>query len=396
MKFKYEALDREKRLCSGVIEASQEEEALELLHQKDLLPISLRPLSRWRLSLRRTQNTEELALFTSQFLRLLEAGLPVDKALEILRRIFVNTGKTNIAHILENITRDLAAGSDLAEAFSKYDFFPPYYVNLIRAGQAAGALVQTLKELNVYLENYLRFRQELISALLYPSFLLIFGIFAIQTVLVYVLPRFGQIFDDLGVEPPLLTKILLKVGFFWKAYGPFFLLGMVILFFYLKRMFSRPEGRKKLEEFMLSLPVLNRYLFLVDFARAFRGLAVMLKGGVPIEQALSITKEIASLYFCRELFSQATEKIRRGQPLSFIFRNLPRGIAFIYDLIAVGEETGNLARSFSDIASLAEEEIQRITKRFLTILEPVTILFFGLILGTMIVSILLAIFSLQV
>ena len=396
MKFKYEALDSEGRLTQGVFEAAGEAEALELLRQKGLWPVSLKPATFWRVNLRRGARTADLILFSTQFLRLLEAGLAVDRALKVLKRIFENAGKAEIAQFIELILRDVSSGLELAEALGKHRFFPDYYVNLIRAGQAAGALPRILRELVSYLEERERFRQELLSALLYPAFLLVFGLFAVQTILVYVLPRFGRLFKDLGVTPPFFTRFLIQAGLFWQDFGPYVLLGLVLVFFFLKRRFSGPQGRKALEAYLLRLPLLGRYLLLADLARVCRGLGVMLRGGVPVERALEMAAEVAGLELLRKLFLKANEQVRHGQPLSNVLQELPEEAAFVYDLVAVGEETGDLARAFEDAALLAEEEVRRTTKRFLTVLEPAAILFFGLVLGSMIISILLAIFSLQV
>ena len=396
MKFKYEALDKEHHLRRGEIEAQDELSAYELLREKGLFPVEVKPASRFSLKLKNKEGLSELILFTSQLARLLRAGLSLDRALRLLQRIFQSAGKSNLSILLETLAQDLASGVDFAQALSKHKFFPSYYVSLVKAGQAAGALPEVLEELAAYLNHRKRFQQELLSALLYPAFLLLFGLFAIQTVLVYVLPRFGRIFEDLGVEPPLFTRLLLQIGLFWREWGPLFILIFLAVIIWLRFQFSGPEGRARLEKFLLRTPWLGRYILLADLVRVLRGLQVMLKGGVAVEKALAMGADIAGLRFTRELFLKAAEDIKRGQPLSQAFKNLPQGVSFIYDLLAVGEETGDLAQSFRDAADIGEEEIQNTTKRFLTILEPATILFFGIILGAMIISILLAIFNLRI
>ncbi len=394
MKFKYQAVDTAGNLQEGEIEAPSLEEAQEAIRAKGLWPVELKAASRLTLKLKRGPGLTELILFTVQLNRLLRAGLPLDRALNILQRLLSSSGKDQLATIIDTLSKDIEAGEDFASALSKHPFFPPYYVNLVRAGQAAGALPRILESLADYLQKQQAFRQELLSALLYPSFLLIFGLFAVQTVLVYVLPRFGRIFDDLGVDPPAFTRFLIKLGLFWRDWGPLVLILLLGVGVYLRHRLGSPEGRKRLEELLLRLPLLGRNLLLADLARIFRGLAVMMSGGVPVEKALSLASEIPTLSMLRDLLSRAGEEVKKGQPLSASFRSLP--FPFVVDLLTVGEETGDLAEAFSDIATLAEEEVQNYTQRFLTLLEPAAILFFGLLLGTIIISIMLAIFDLRI
>jgi len=395
VKFRYEAVDRDGTVLRGELEAGDEAAAYDLLREKGLFPVELRPASRFRLRLRRGENLSDLILFTTQLARLLRAGLALDRALALLARIFESAGRAEMAALVKALSEDLTAGRDFAAALERHGFFPRYYVSLVRAGQTAGALTGVLEELAAYLTRRRQFRQELLSALLYPAFLLVFGLFAVQTVLVYVLPRFGRIFEDLGVEPPLFTKMLIEAGLFWREWGSVVMLGLLAVGVWLRWRFRGPEGRRRLEGFLLRLPVLGRYLLLADLVRVFRGLSVMLRGGVPVEKALAMGEEIAGLELLREILSRAGEEIRRGERLSEVFRNLPPGLAFVPDLLAVGEETGDLARSFADAADIGEEELQTATRRFLTVLEPAAILFFGVVLGSMIISILLAIFDLR-
>jgi len=396
MKYQYKAIDSEGNFLQGEVEATSELDALQSLHEKGFHPVEIKPASRWRFIWKKKQNLSDLLLFTKQLAQLLSAGLAIDRALKVLQKIFSHAGKTELVAIIESISRDLAAGNSFADALAHHPFFPSYYVSLVKAGLAAGALPQVLQELATYLEEQQHFRQELLSALLYPAFLLAFGLFAIQTILIYVLPRFGRIFKDLGVDPPFITRILLKIGLFWRDWGPAFLLIMLIGGIILRFRLSDPEGRIKLENFLLRLPTVGRYLLLVDLARLSRALAVLLRGGVPIENALEMSQEVVNLDLLKKILKQANEGLQRGEKLSSSFRQLPEKVAFVYDLIAVGEETGDLAQAFAEIAILAEEDVRIATKRFLTLIEPLAILFFGLVLGGMIISILLAIFSLRV
>ncbi|WP_022853723.1 type II secretion system F family protein [Thermodesulfatator atlanticus] len=396
MRYKYVATTGDGLLKRGEIEAPELAEALEALRAQGLIPLEVKPTRRsLRLRIFASKKQEDLLLFTEQLERLLASGVSVDRALGILTRVFKATGKVFLAEITEDLKRKLEQGESLSTALAESGVFPEFYVSLVKAGEISGALPEVLADLCRYLREERNFRRELQSALLYPAFLVIFGLIAVQTVLVYILPRFGVIFDEIGVEPPLITRILLKVGSFWHDWGWLFLVALLALFFFLRWYVRKPEGRKKTEKILLRLPFFGPLFFLADMARTFRGLAVMVKGGVSIPQALSLAARIPSFHILKGFFLNAAQELKEGARLPRLFSHFPGNFDFVVNFISLGEETGDMAQAFEDMAFLCEEEVKVASKRFLTIIEPVTILFFGLLLGGMIISILLAIFDIR-
>ncbi len=378
----------------GEIEALGLAEAVEHLRTEGLVPIEVTPVRKGiYFRLWSTDKREDILLFTEQLARLIEAGLPIDRALDILIRVFKATGKTFLWEVAENIRRQLARGQSLSEALSATGIFPEFYVSLVHAGEISGALDVILKDLVRYMKQEHSFRQEFQSALLYPTFLLVFGLIAVQTVLVYILPRFGSIFDELGVTPPLITRVLLSIGGFWRAYGWIFLLLLLGGFFVLKWFVRRPRGRVVTENFLLRLPFLGRFLFLADMAQTFRSLAVMIKGGVSIPQAMILVASVPRFRVFGDFLSQTAQRLKEGARLSWLFQSFPGKFDFVVNFLTLGEETGDMAQAFADLAYLCEQEVKVMAKRFLTLIEPATILFFGLLLGGMIISILMAIFD---
>ncbi len=396
MRYRYVAVNTDGSLRRGEIEALDLTEALESLRSEGLVPVEVSPLRRrWRLRLGSPDRRGDILIFTEQLERLLRAGVPLDRALNILARVFQATGKGFLQEVAEELQRKLERGLPLSQALAEAGIFPEFYVNLIRAGEISGALAEVLRDVVRYLREEEEFRKELQSALLYPAFLLIFGLLAVQTVLVYILPRFGVIFDELGVEPPLVTKVLLQVGSFWRAYGWAFLVLALLAFFYLRWWVRRPSGRTRLEAWLLKVPFLGRVLYLADMAKTFRGLAVMVRGGVSIPKAVDLAAGIPNFSRLREFLAEVSERLKEGQRLSRLFQNFPEHFDFVVNFVTLGEETGDMAQAFADMAYLCEEEVKMATRRFLTLIEPATILFFGLLLGSMIVSILMAIFDIR-
>lgn len=394
MRFRYEALDNTGRLRQGELIAPNETEALNVLREKGLFPISIAPRKKWLLLSLTKGKEKDLLFFTEQLRRLLRSGIPLDKSLEILQKTLAHD--QNLSAFVLEVAESIKGGTTFSEALKDHPWIPSYYVALIKAGEEAGALEETLSSLSRYLQDKEKFKQDLLSALLYPTFLVIFGLLAIQTVLVYILPKFTKIFQDLGVNPPIITKILLKVGIFWKNWGPFFLILALGALIGGRFWIKTPTGRKRLEQWFLKVPFIGSVWLKAELARIFRGLNIMVQGGVSIERALSLAQEIPKSLLLRETLKQAAQGIREGQKLSQLLGSVPFFEGFILELISIGEETGDLARSFQDVSQICEEEVRLKTKRLLTILEPVTILGVGFILGLMIISILLAIFSIQI
>ena len=397
MRFLFEAVDSSGKILKGEILATDEAAALSQLREKELVPLKLVKAEKakgWRL--RRTDTLHDLALFSEQLLRLLKAGLPLDKALETMKKVFDSGGRKSLAIFAQELLSEIKEGKSLSEALKGQPKVPPFYLHLIQAGEASGALIEMLEALSKYLKERQQFQRELVSALIYPIFLIVFGIFAVQTVLVYILPKFARIFEEIGTTPPLLTRILLKIGLFWRHWGPFVLIGMGLGFFWLRAKWKEPQTQKQLERWVSKIPFLGPVLLEADLARTFRGLAVMIKGGVPIEKALSTASAMPKTHFWRNILEEAAQAVKEGRSFSSVLSHLPPQLNFVLDLLVVGEETGQLGQTIEDIARLCEEEVRLHTKRFLTLLEPLSILIIGLILGLIIVSILLAIFSLNI
>ncbi len=399
MKYRYTAVSTEGLLQKGNIEANSLKEALEKIRKQSLIPIEVKKEDKLVERIKNTlkikkDNTQTLLFFTENLYRLTKSGIPVDRSLKILTKIFLSNNQ-ELAQILNQISSDIKKGKTLSEALKNTNFFPTFYISLIKAGEISGQLTKVLHYLALYLEEERKFKEELLSAILYPIFLIIFGFLAIQTIFVYVLPKFGNIFNEMGVSPPLFTEILIKCGLFWKNWGWIFLIILLVMLFYFRYIFKLPQKRLWLEKNLINIPMLGKFVLTIELAKIFHALAVTNKGGVTIEKSLKITKEISKLKILKLCLEEIQEGITTGKKLSILTKKLPGNFSFIPELISIGEETGQLGESFEEIAKILEEEGRNLAKKIITLIEPITILFLGLILGISIISILLAIFDLR-
>ena len=379
----------------GRLEAPSEVEALRILKERGLVPVELKPVRRKRWFLRRELSDDDVLLFTEHLRQLLEGGLPLDKALNFLERVFESTDKRSLALFVGRLKERLQKGRSLSQALEEETDISRLYVQLIKTGEAVGDLPGILATLQHYLSSQKRFREELISNSLYPLFLIVFGLFAIQTVLVYVLPRFAVVFEEFGTEPPWFTALLLRIGIFWRDWGAYFLLLLGAIFVWGVRWIRLPERRKSMEEWLIRWPYVGLLVLLADLTRVFRALAVMLGGGLSLYRALLQAAEVATLITLRRILQEGAEKIRHGSSLRVALLGLPPKVSFVLDLLSVGEETGNLPRVCNQISRICEERFSTAMTRILKLLEPVSVLGFGLFVGAILLSVLLAIFDLH-
>lgn len=321
--------------------------------------------------------------------------MPLDKALNFLERVFNSTGKKNLALLVNRLKERLRKGKSLSQALEEEPEMSNLYVQLIKTGETVGDLPGVLTTLEHYLSSRKRFRSELISTSLYPLFLVIFGLFAIQTVLVYVLPRFAIIFEEFGTNPPLFTRVLLQIGIFWRDWGPYFLTLLGLLFLGGIRWARHPERRKKIEDLLIRLPYIGLLFLLADLARIFKAMAVMLSGGLSLYRAMLQAAEVATLINLRQILKEGAEKIRHGTSMRVALIGMPSNVAFVLDFLSVGEESGNLHQACNQIARICEERFSNAMARMLKLLEPLSVLVFGLFVGAVLLSVLLAIFDIQ-
>ncbi len=397
MKYKYVAISTEGILEKGNIEAESLKEALEKIRKQDLIPIEIKKedtlLNRLKLKINKDK-TGDILFFTENLYRLTVAGIPIDRSMKILSKIFLNNNY-KMAQITNKISLEIKQGKPLSEALKNTKIFPVFYINLIKAGENSGHLTEVLKYLTDYIKKQKKFKQELLSSILYPLFLMIFGMLAIQTVFVYVLPKFGKIFEEMGVSPPTLTKLLINCGIFWKNWGWIFLIFLLIIVCYFHYLLTNVKKRKWFEKQLIRLPIIGKFIICIELAKIFNTLAITNKGGVNIEKSLELVSEISHLEIIKDFFKHISKEIIAGKKLSVLMQQLPGNFYFISELISIGEETGELGENFKEIALILEEESQNLAKKILILIEPITILSLGLILGISIISILLAIFDLR-
>ena len=399
--FAYRATDQQGRSVQGVMDAPDARSVVERLQRDAYFPIQVAPQEAAKgLTLAlpggrgRRVTGADLVEFTQQLSTLVEAGLPLDRGLAILEEL---TGHARMREITGDVLRSVRGGSSLSDALAKYHPrpFSRLYVNMVRAGEKGGVLEMTLKRLGEFLREAQEFRDAVVSAMIYPFLLSLVGAGAVIFLMTFVIPRFGDIFKDLGQDIPLPTKILLDVSGAVQTYWWVAALLIVAALLGGRLFASSPAGRARLDQTLLRLPLVGEVVLKSEVSRLTRVLGTLLKSGVPVITALSVVREIVGNRVLAEAVDRLSDGVKRGAGLwrpmteSGVFPPLAR------HMVRIGEETGRLEEMLLRVADAFEADVRKLVKRLTGLLEPVIILAMGLVVGFIVVAMLMAIFSIS-
>jgi general secretion pathway protein F len=405
--FSYKAADSSGKIVKGSLDARDESEIVGQLQDMGCIPIRImsvqksRPGSFFSLpgsisslipSLNRIP-TKDIMLFTQDLSTLLGAGLPVDRTLAILKNV---TERPVLKEIISDILKDVQGGSDLSEALLKHPrAFSKFYVNMVRAGESGGVLEPVLERLGVFLETSHDLKEYIISSMVYPLFLVFVGGISIIIMLTFVIPKFSIIFSDMGQAMPLSTQLLLGFSGILRDYWWVMAGALGLTWFFTVRYLKTPVGRLRVDRYLIEAPFIGRLIVMVAVARFARNLGTLTRSGVPILQALKLVKEIVGNKVIVEKLAQAYEMVKEGERLSRPLAESNMFPSLAIQMISVGEETGKLDVMLLRVAENYEKAVKNMIKRFISFLEPAMILAMGLVVGFIVISMLMAVFSMN-
>jgi general secretion pathway protein F len=401
--FQYTATDIAAKIVRGSMEASDERAVVTWLRANGYYPIKVgqpgvvteaRPgLVGFPTRLGRAPSTQDVLAFTQQLATLLEAGMELDRSLAILLDL---TDNQRFRSILRSILADIQAGSSFADSLAKHPrLFSRLYVNMVKAGEASGVMEVILLRLAGFLERSKAVRDEITSAMIYPLLLLLVGGGAIVVMMNFVIPRFAQIFADAKQLMPLPTRILLAISAFTTDYWWIFLAVIVVAWIALRAYLQAEQGKVRWDEFKLQLPLLGSLVREIEVSRFARTFGTLLQSGVPVLAAVAIVKETVTNRVIAGAMVRLQEGVKRGEGISGPLRATGAFPSFSIHMAKVGEETGKLEEMLIRVADTYDERVRRTVKRLTSLLEPVLILSLGAIVGFIVLSMLLAIFSIN-
>jgi general secretion pathway protein F len=388
--FSYRATTAEGAIVEGVIEATDENAAVNRLKNSGIIPLRIStPKEGLRKSIIPKSSKGDLLTFTTELSSLLSAGLPLDRSLNILSEISEDRAMKDI---VKSILKSIREGSSFSDALQKHPrAFPRLYVNMIRAGEAGGVLDVVLDKLNEFLESSKELKDHIFSAMIYPTVLLLTGGLSIVVLLIYVLPKFATIFSELGTSLPATTQIIISASEAFTSYWWIALLAIISGWVVFRGYVKSEEGRFKWDA--LKLKLLGEVIRKVETARFTRTLGTLLKSGVPLLQALNNSKDIISNRVIASAIDSVSKGAKEGKGIAAPLAKVNVFPPLALSMIKVGEETGQLDTMLLKVATTYEKSLKLAIKRFISFLEPVMILGMGLVIGFIVVSMLMAIFS---
>ncbi len=395
--FHYKAVAPDGRPRMGTLTAATERLVIAELRKQGLTPVYVGLQASRALELNlpgfSRVRRSDILFFTQELSTLLESGVPLDRSLSIASEL---TERPHFRAVVLDVLRLIKGGKSFAEALAAYpDHFGGLYVNMVRAGEASGNLALIFKRLAEFERTRDDLRNYVISSLIYPALLALVGLGSIAVLLNYVVPRFAAVFQDSRIRVPTPTMVLLEVSKYVQAYGWMVLAGAAASGLLLYAYARTPRGRLWWDTLRLKTPLLGDALRKAETARFARAMSTLVANSVPLVESLSIAGATLANRRIAGSLGTVSQGVKRGEGLAAPLRKCGEFPPLAGHLLAVGEETGKLDEMFARMADIYENDTRVAIRRFTSLFEPLVILIMGIIVGAMILSMLLAITSIN-
>ncbi len=392
--FEWKGRDRGGRPQGGVLVADNKDAVLAVLRRQQIVPITVKEKGKEIAvpKLRRGVDEKTLAVFTRQFSVMIDAGLPLVQCLQILGE---QQEHKAFQRIVLQVREDVESGSSLANAMRKHPLaFNELYVNMVAAGEAGGILDTILQRLASYIEKNARLKAQVKSAMIYPIAVISIAGLVVYVILWKVIPVFGALFVSLGAELPLPTRIVVAmskfVGRFWWV-----IIGVVVgAVFALRRYYATVQGKLMIDGLLLKAPILGTVLRKIAVARFCRTLGTLLSAGVPVLESLEITARTSGNAVIERAILEVRKQVEEGKSLAEPLKTTNQFPPMVVQMISVGEATGAMDTMLNKIAEFYEDEVDTAVAGMMKLIEPVMILFLGIVVGGIVIAMYLPMFSL--
>lgn len=398
--YRYRALDpATKKTISGSLEATSDSQVSARLRAQGLVPLAIDSQSKTGLNqgievswLQKRVDLAQLAVFTRQLSGLINAGVPLLRSIAIVAE---QTEHKTLKKALANVQQDIETGSALSAALQRQsEVFPPLMVNVVRVGETGGFLGQALDSLADTYKRDALLRGKIKSATTYPTVILIVALLGVLFMVWFIVPVFVGMFEGLGTDLPIPTQILVNLSGAMVWLGPLLLILTIAGIVLWRRNKNNPKLRKAIDPILLKLPVFGSLNKRIQLSRFARNLSMMLGAGVPLTQALSVMADTVGNEVVRETILNALESVREGGSLSAPIARSQVFPPSLAHMIAVGEESGTLPQMLQSIAEISESEVNTEAEQLTSSIEPILLVFIGLLVGGMVISLYLPMFQL--
>ena len=388
--FTYTARAVNGELKTASIEAPSREEVVAQLRRQRMSVVKVDEETKKKKA-RGSIKMRDIVIFTRQFSTMINAGLPLVQALDILAK---QTENKVLADVTRAVVFDVESGHTVADALGKHpNAFSELYVNMVAAGEAGGILDTILMRLATFMEKNDALIRKVKGAMIYPGVIMSVAVIAIAVLLIFVIPVFESMFGSVGLALPLPTRIVIGMSRFLKGYWWAIGGGLTGSFFLLKRYYASPSGKLNIDKLLLKMPVLGDVLRKSAVSRFTRTLGTLISSGVSILDGLEITAKTAGNRVIQDAIMASRASIAGGDTIAAPLQKSAVFPPMVISMIAVGEQTGGLDEMLSKIADFYDEEVDAAVGGLLSLLEPIMIVFLGVVVGGMIVSMYLPIFD---
>ena len=393
-RFQWEGVNRAGQSAAGVMVADDADAVGAALRRQRIRATKIAPAkSGMNIQLfNRKVDQLTVSIFTRQFSVMIDAGLPLVQCLEILSS---QADDQKFADVLEGVRRDVEGGSTLADAMRQHDSaFTELYCNMVAAGEAGGILDVILRRLAEYLEKAVKLKAAVRSASIYPTIIITVAVVVVFIILWKVIPTFASLFSGLGAQLPLPTRIVVMASNFVATYSVFVIGGMIGSIFAARQYYKTDTGERVLDRIVLNLPVIGMIMRKIAVARFCRTLGTLVASGVPILDGLEITAKTAGNRVVKDAVMETRKSIEAGKSIAKPLEATKVFPPMVTQMSSVGEETGALDTMLSKIADFYEDEVDTAVENLMALLEPVMIVFLGVVIGGIVVSMYLPMFDL--
>jgi type II secretory pathway component PulF len=414
--FSYKARRRSGEMVEGVLDVADRPAALAQITRLGLFPIAvetakagaagggrntgqkadfmslLPPALRAQLQQKRKPKLQELATFTQQLANLLQSGMPLTVALNSMTHL---ESKGIPAEVSRGLKQEVSEGRGLSDAMAKQPhIFTDLYINMVRAGESSGSLVEVLRRMASHFEQFAEVQAKFKSALIYPAMVICVGAGIVAFFMFFMMPKFMEIFNGFGVELPLPTKILMGtstfvINFWW-------LIGLVIIVAVIlfKRYQATEDGARQIDEWKMKAPIVGKVVKLNLFGQFARTLGTLLQNGVPVLTALKITEQVLPNRLLKEAIAKTRTAVTDGKTLAQPLAQSKVFPQLMVDLVRIGEETGDVPGALNNLADTYESELAIGLRVMTQLIEPLMIIVMAIVVGFLLISILLPLFQL--
>ena len=396
--FRYRALSAAGDPIDGIMEAASAEEVVARLQDAGNLPLDARLADEsdggglTAIFRRAPMNTAQVLQFTQQLATLLGAGQPLDRALQILLDL---PDTPEARRVIERIRDAVRGGTPLSQAMEQQEnVFSRLYINMVRAGEVGGSLDDTLTRLADYLERSKALRESVINALIYPSILVLMVFGALLLLLGYVVPQFLPLFEDMDVDMPLLTQVVMATGNVVSGYWWLLLALLVGGFLMMRKRLRDPDSRRSFDAWILRRGLVGGLVARIETARLARTLGTLVHNGVPLLTALSIARNVMGNLALSDAVEAASTEVKTGGGLALALGRSKLFPRLALQMIAVGEESGEMDTMLSKVADTFDVEVKNTVERLLAALVPAVTVFMAVVVALIMMAILIPIFSL--